>query len=104
MRAGPEFDDDDLKRLPTAQQSVAVTQVTPTSEVIGAPGTLGVLTDQVGAAAWLVGRAAEAGADSASPPPRRLAATSAGTRMRDMVGHDVTAKASRRLWCSLARS
>jgi hypothetical protein len=82
MRAGPELDDDDLKRSPTAQQSAEVTHVTATSDVIDAPGTLGVLADQVGVTSGRAGPAA-AGTDSNSPPQRRLAASSAGIRRRD---------------------
>jgi hypothetical protein len=84
MSAGPETDEDDLKRSPTAQQSVAVTQVTATSEVIGAPGTLRVLADQIGPASGRAGPAA-AGADNKRPPPRKLAAISARTRKREAV-------------------
>jgi len=50
-----------LERSPTAQQSVAVTQVTATSEVIGAPGTLRVLADQNGPASGRAGPAAGRG-------------------------------------------
>src|SRR5271157_6251926 len=84
MRPGPEFDEDDLKRSPTAQQSPALTQVTPTREVIDAPGTLGVLTDQVGTASGRAGPAA-ARADDKSPPPRTAATISPRTRKRDAV-------------------
>jgi hypothetical protein len=50
MSPVPEFDEDDLKRSPTAQQSVTVTQVTATSEVSFAPTTPGVTADQTGLA------------------------------------------------------
>jgi len=84
MRAGPESDEDDLKRLPTAQQSVAIGQVTATSEVIDALGTLGVLADQAGPASGRTGPAT-AGADNKSPPPRRLAETRARARKHDVI-------------------
>jgi hypothetical protein len=37
--------EDDLNLSPTAQQSLIDTHVTPASDVIGAPATLGVLAD-----------------------------------------------------------
>ena len=60
-----------------AQQSPALTQVTPTREVIDAPGTLGVLTDQVGTAS---GRAGPAAARVRVERPVRVAARPAGLR------------------------
>ena len=73
MRAGPVFDEEALKRLPTAQQSVVVKQLTPASEVIDAPGTPGVLADQVGPDAGLRGPAA-AGMEITNAPATRLTA------------------------------
>jgi hypothetical protein len=77
MRAGPEPDEDDLKRSPTAQQSAGVTQVTATSEVIGAPPTLGVRADQTGPAAGRAGPPAVGTANKSPPPSAQAVATRA---------------------------
>jgi hypothetical protein len=83
MRAGPELEDGSLKRSPTAQQLVVVTQVTPASEVISTPGTLGMVAVQTGEAV-LEAVPASAGTTIRKQPQRRLA-TVRHTRERDIL-------------------
>ena len=83
MSAGPVLEEEVLKRSPTAQQSLVVKQVTPASEVIDAPGTPGVLADQVGPDAWRR-VPADAGTEMTRPPATTLAATTlAATAMTE---------------------
>jgi hypothetical protein len=95
MSAGPAFDEDDLKRSPTAQQFLAVKQLTATREVIGAPGTEGVLADQV--RLGIARGEPEAAKEMTRPPTNTPATTPVSMRKRDMHACCQTARLHRGL-------